>query len=920
MNYRDLYYNKICPQKLRSLPPYDGKPDGFVLYKNCFRASVSTLGLTNDHQPRSPTIHVFDSIIVFSRAFFSEKFPSTTLFCGWVESNPSEIIFWERQISNGITADIDKKRFIINEMSVKATQKPLLDSKDRLAIFQSLIPDNGSIAPIESCSETRSIRPISASLDLQPLKGCFGPFNAEDKAITLINSKENEFDVAVNLIDSKKELSKEEHNSYHETNNNLFRMEAIKHFLSSETLNSATFFLIDDDSEVDSSGTIYALRNIFDVVCPLGDALILARRNPWHNMNKTILNEFKSQWEEAIMQVKEKEMDGFLSDSTWLQAMWLHVIGFPMSVRSKRDVIAALFLAFSKLTSFSEVDIISALTFQGFRQSLSQWICDHCCFNSLKEDVLRITTYMPWNSYLCSSVDGCVHYTHLHEDSDGSGYSPVAPAKVVLTVGNTTRESIESVELEMGLENWTPEDFVKSVFKKLQDMMEGKPNTHYVLGHCCPEQAIVSMAKSGISPFATCRNKFSCGRGMYFFKLDHATLQFSFEVLHDMAHGESMNPSGLQFRAFLYAMLTVFQKPECDALSISVLVFITCYDFEPLDSTVELLPLCNDNDAPYGWKCNCKSSILSISPDLVKSDTSRPLTTSAICTAISTINRKDVEKVNAFALLGGIVDFDRILSGVYTSVIMDNNLDIVSNALENIPNWSDASKYKVWRDIVKQNSSYFRRPTAYFNHMGGFSLSKPDRQLKNKPEHWSDCPLDPIQEIVFVNSAALSKLLVEADQVSVIFLRPDAAFSQRTDVAVCFRTETPVETSFEDDVCLFASANDTDKDFHMYWKKRNRCRILNCCKDHEGISSPSELENSLPKKKSSQEQCHNTTQESSKQCHTTQEQLYKYYPGLKPHDRCPCCQFKVGFHENQCSKRLSGAPHSEGTGLDGDGN
>ena len=300
------------------MPPYDGKPDGFVLYKNCFRASVSTLGLTNDHQPRSPTIHVFDSIIVFSRAFFSEKFPSTTLFCGWVESNPSEIIFWERQISNGITADIDKKRFIINEMSVKATQKPLSDSKDRLAIFQSLIP----------------------------LKGCFGPFNAEDNVITLINSKENEFDVAVNLIDSKKELSKEEHNSYHETNNNLFRMEAIKHFLSSETLNSATFFLIDDDGEVDSSGTIYALRNIFDAVCKFGDALILARRNPWHNMNNTILNEFTSQWEEAIMLVKEKEMDGFLSDSTWLQAMWLHVIGFPRSIRSKRDVIAALFLAF----------------------------------------------------------------------------------------------------------------------------------------------------------------------------------------------------------------------------------------------------------------------------------------------------------------------------------------------------------------------------------------------------------------------------------------------------------------------------------------------------------------------------------------------------------------------------------------------
>ena len=56
------------------------------------------------------------------------------------------------------------------------------------------------------------------------------------------------------------------------------------------------------------------MRKIFDVVCPLGDALILARRNPWHDTNKTIVNEFQSQWERAIILVYEKEMDGFLSD------------------------------------------------------------------------------------------------------------------------------------------------------------------------------------------------------------------------------------------------------------------------------------------------------------------------------------------------------------------------------------------------------------------------------------------------------------------------------------------------------------------------------------------------------------------------------------------------------------------------------
>jgi hypothetical protein len=38
-------------------------------------------------------------------------------------------------------------------------------------------------------------------------------------------------------------------------------------------------------------------------------------------MNKTILNEFKCKWEQAIMVVKSEEIDGFIPDSEWLQTM-----------------------------------------------------------------------------------------------------------------------------------------------------------------------------------------------------------------------------------------------------------------------------------------------------------------------------------------------------------------------------------------------------------------------------------------------------------------------------------------------------------------------------------------------------------------------------------------------------------------------
>ena len=52
--------------------------------------------------------------------------------------------------------------------------------------------------------------------------------------------------------------------------------------------------------------------------------MIAAHHNRWQNLNKIILNEFKSKWEEVIMYV-----DILLRDSEWLETMWLHVIGCP---------------------------------------------------------------------------------------------------------------------------------------------------------------------------------------------------------------------------------------------------------------------------------------------------------------------------------------------------------------------------------------------------------------------------------------------------------------------------------------------------------------------------------------------------------------------------------------------------------------
>ena len=827
MNYQVLYDTILCQQK-KNIALYNGSPAGFILYKLQLRPCVNTLGLTDDHKPRSPTIHVFDSVILVSRAFVSNNFSSSTFFCAWLESDPTEVIFWERDKSYGITEQIIEKRF----------------QSGYCWNDQSIFDSNLSIQSQRLYTEERSKESRVRSEAFQSQKSKSAAENIATTALRIENTNPR-----VDAFTSK--FSSE----VYDADNNLLRMEIIKDFLSGESFNLVRL-LYNDDDEVDSSGTIYKMRSIFDEVCLLGDALVLSRQSLWHNMNKTILNEFKCKWEQAIMVVKSEEIDGFIPDSEWLQTMWLHVIGCPTSVRTKRDVITAICLAFSELTRFGEGEVIAALNSQGFRPSLSRWICARCCFDSFKKDVLGIATPMPWNSFLCP-VNDCVYYTHLHSDN-GTDFFRVQPVEVKLHISGeigSEREEIKSVELNMDLENWTPKDFVKSTFDKLNSMLENKSEEYYVLGHCCPEQAIVSMTKSGMTPLATYRNEFSCGHGMYFFKLDKDVFRLSFDVLDGMAHDNSptINPIGLQFRAFLYAMLTVFQKPECDVMSPAVLVFVTSTDFEPFDATEFLLPMCNDN-SEEGWKCTCGTSLSIIGEDEVLIDGSQILTANAISSAISMLDSTDCEKINAFAILGGVVDFNRIRTGVYTSIIMDNSPKQVFDSLKNIPQWSTDSKFKVWKDLSRQKSSSFRRQTTSFNYMGGFHLSHPDKGVKNKRSHLSYYPLDPIQETVFVHNAALVKLLKEADEVAVVFLSPDAAFSLRTSASSCFDKESP-GTGFSENACLLAPDDGDDR--HFYWKNRSRCtcsRYENCRstteEDSATLTLPSKLRSSSSVKSS----------------------------------------------------------------------
>ena len=773
IRYKDLctiMINQLHSKSIRNLDEVvNGALHGLVLYRLPdvkYRAEVSSLRLSNDHKPRSPTLRVVDSSILVSRAFDSSKFSLSTLYCAWFEEFPSLVIFWERSPAGGITDQICKDRFI------GATTR-LSDSFNNL-----------SIAPL-----------------------------TDMKSIT--------------------ENTEAESNKKHIEQLCARRRRNIEEFLANSAECTATFIGEDDDDE--TIDTMSTLRDIFFGVCPLGDAMITARRNLWQNLNKVILNELKSKWEEAIALVKDREVDNYLVDSEWMEAMWLYVIGCPSEVRSKISFLSLIHKAFSQLKSFEEKEIFSILKWEGFRPSLAQWICDHCSLEDFEDSVFKLATRTSWNSYLFSQGG----YVHLHYGS--SEFQSVKPDPVtfsVTSVPGIQRDDIRSLPLDMGSNSWAPVDFAKATFNNLKSLMNTP--TYYILGHCCPEQSIVKMSKKGMSTLATYLSDKTCGHGMYFFELHWDVFQFSFEDLNNMALQDQpdadLDPRGLQFRAFVYALSRVFQNQNCDALSPSVLVLLLPEEPadsipEPFDAVNKRLPMCNDNMTDTtSWTCTCPPVFsydlaVSINPII---DSEKPMSASAIRNAISLINDDDIEKLNAFALLGGIVDFNKIPHGAYKSIISDKSPQKILIALANMDKWDTSGKFKIWLNLLQEPSGSFRRPKTLFNHQGGFSHLQPDNFIRPGMEHWNVCPADPIRETVFVQNSALANLLDKAAAIYVVFLDPGNQWTPRPS-SECHLKETEATAYTQANAMAAVKTRSANDPRHLYWKNRSSCR----CKEKD---------------------------------------------------------------------------------------
>ena len=65
--------------------------------------------------------------------------------------------------------------------------------------------------------------------------------------------------------------------------------------------------------------------------------------------------------------------------------------------------------------------------------------------------------------------------------------------------GLQRKDICSSLQLEMAEKSKTPVDFARAAFDKLKTIISGG---FYILGHCCTEQSVVNMSKTGISTLA----------------------------------------------------------------------------------------------------------------------------------------------------------------------------------------------------------------------------------------------------------------------------------------------------------------------------------------------------------------------------------------------------------------------------------
>ena len=537
------------------------------------------------------------------------------------------------------------------------------------------------------------------------------------------------------------------------------------------------------DSWFDPSGSIADYRFEFSVVEELFDVILTAFDCPHRNLDKELLMELKSVWEQCIETVRKFRVQKALSVLVWLPAMWMQVIGCPAIVRTQEELLHLLLDTVISMEEFTEAAVVQELVKQSFRPKFSKWVAFHM-FSSTKyldEYLLDISEPLNWNSFLLeSTVDNksVVQYTHLHKTSRGN-YAVVEPREnlELKVVGfNLTYKNIIPVALKWTSQTWFPRDYANKVFSYMQEQLkrqrEVSPDKKYCFfGHVCSEESVIGMSKFGMSPFVGFQNRNSCGRGMYFFKIELDEM-LSFDQLN---LGAGTDEQQKQFQGFVYALSRGFMTGKISALSVAVLMFLVEESaVNAFDTLSNALPMRN---------CSCTSIIENIEPlqeieSIILQKANTTVSTKDTIRAISMINSAtDTEKFNAFSLVAGIVDFSQLPSGVLSAHTSDNMLCLPPDVIES---WADNEEFCKWKAMmINTPIAAYRRIHLFFNFSGDFcraSSALPVTNRNNAFLEWGKSKIDekfqtiPALEYVFFSLDALSNLLEKSHSVSVSFV------------------------------------------------------------------------------------------------------------------------------------------------------
>jgi hypothetical protein len=190
------------------------------------------------------------------------------------------------------------------------------------------------------------------------------------------------------------------------------------------------------------------------------------------------------------------------------------------------------------------------------------------------------------------------------------------------------------------------------------------------------------------------------------------------------------------------------------------------------------------------------------------------------------------EKRNCLALLSGVVDFNEISSGVFTT-------NVCNGAIKPLPVKDKAmnkpEEFDKWKMLLREEVAVFRRPNLFFDNNGRFNIKTAYALNKNEARHWDrfhtlSKSID-IPEHVFVSSAALLHLLRSSAEVSAVFVDPSVHL--RDGEARDRDQNLMFHISDDDREYEFSKSKACVDGTHPYWALARKCNnpaSPDCCK------------------------------------------------------------------------------------------